>query len=97
MARYLLLMHDDTTVEEDAAAWGPYLSRLRRSEQFDGGSSLGLGRGHRRHGSPAPAADHLVGYLLVHTADAEAATSLLDGNPVYEAGGTVEIRELIED
>jgi hypothetical protein len=38
-----------------------------------------------------------VGYLIVHAADAQAATSFLDGNPVYEAGGTVEIRELLED
>lgn len=96
MVRFLLLMHGDTTADEDAAAWGPYLSGLRQSGGFDGGSSIGPGQGHRKHGSPAPAAN-LVGYLLVHAADAEVAKSFLDGNPAYEAGGTVEIRELIED
>jgi hypothetical protein len=90
-------MHDDTTVAEDTEAWGPYLSNLRRGERFDGGSSIAAGRGHRKDGAPAPCADHVVGYLIVHAIDVEAAGAFLHGNPVYEAGGTVEIRELVED
>jgi hypothetical protein len=97
MRRFLLLMHDDTTVAEDSEAWGPYLSRLRGSEQFDGGSSIGVGSAHQKDGVPGPSGAHLVGYLLVRAADVTAARLLLDGNPVYEAGGTVEIRELVED
>ncbi len=97
MARFLLLMHQDSIAEEDPADWEPYLSKLRESKQFEGGSSIGGGSGYRRDGVPATTTDHLVGYLIVRAAGAEAARSFLDGNPVYEAGGTVEIRELIED
>ena len=43
--------------------------------------------------APEPTA-HISGYVRV-TADSLAeARELLQGNPVYEAGGTVEIREL---
>jgi hypothetical protein len=90
-------MHDDATVPENAAAWGPYLSELRRSGQFDGGSSIGTGHGHRRTGCPGLVSNHLVGYLLIDAHDSASAESYLVGNPVYEAGGTVEIRELLED
>lgn len=90
-------MHDDTAVVEDPEGWGAYLSGLRRSGQFDGGSSIGAGAGHRKDGAPAPFSEHLVGYLIVHAVDLDAARTFLDGNPVYEAGGTVEIRELVED
>jgi hypothetical protein len=97
MRRFLLLMHDDTTVAENIEAWGPYLSRLRQSGQFDGGSSIAVGIGHRKHGRPSPSTDHLVGYLIVHADDEARARRFLNGNPVYEAGGTVEVRQLIED
>ncbi len=97
MPRFLMLMHADAVAEEDLAAWGPYLGGLRLGDRFDGGSSLGPGRTSRKSGSPGSANDHLVGYLIVHAGDIEAARDLLDGNPVYEAGGTIEFRELTED
>ena len=37
---------------------------------------------------------HLSGYIRVQAETLEAAKKLLEGNPVFEAGGTVEIREL---
>ena len=40
---------------------------------------------------------HLVGYIRVQTQDLNAARQLVIGNPVFEAGGTVEIRELPRD
>jgi hypothetical protein len=95
--RFILLMHQDTMTTEDADAWGTYLLRLRASGLFDGGSSIGQGTCLRREAEPSPANDQIVGYLLVRAEDLNAARSYLDGNPVYEAGGTVEIRELVED
>ena len=97
MRQFLLLMHGDTTSAEDGDAWGPYLAGLRASGHFDGGSSIGPGHGYRNAGGPAADAGDLVGYLIVRAVDAESARSFLNGNPVYEAGGTVEIRDLIED
>jgi hypothetical protein len=97
MTRFLLLMHDDVSGDEDAHGWDPYLTSLRRSGHFEGGSSLGGGSAHRAGGEPAPLSQHLVGYLMVEAASLKAAQQFLDGNPVYMAGGTVEIRELLED
>jgi hypothetical protein len=97
MRHYMLLMHNDTVVAEDGDAWGPYLSALRRSKQFEGGSSIGGGAGYRKDEFPGPVSRNLVGYLVVRALDEDAARLFLEGNPVYEAGGTVEIRELVED
>ena len=37
---------------------------------------------------------HLAGYIRVNADDLNHAKSMLAGNPHFEAGGTVEIREL---
>ncbi len=97
MRRFLVLMHRDTTTAEDTEAWGPYLASLRQSGRFEGGSSIGGAAAHRRGGEPAHARPWLVGYLMVQAEDLEAARASLRGNPVYEAGGTVELCELVED
>jgi hypothetical protein len=70
---------------------------LRRSGRFIGGSSIGSGVSFRKAGTPAHPADHLVGYLIVLATDEQDACALLAGNPVYEAGGTVEVRGLVQD
>jgi hypothetical protein len=97
MNEYILLMHDDIPVREDqepTLEWEPYLARLRSGGNFAGGSSMGKGTCLRKSG-PAPGITaHLSGYLRVQADSLEAAQSLVAGNPVYEAGGTVEIREL---
>ena len=41
-----------------------------------------------------PASTELTGFVRVRAASLEEAKRFLVGNPVYEAGGTVEIREL---
>ncbi len=97
MTQFMLLMHDDTEVAEDGDLWGRYLARLRESGRFDGGSSLGGGTAFRSPGPPGARSDHLAGYLVVSAANLEDAATFLDGNPTYEAGGTVEIRELLAD
>jgi hypothetical protein len=97
MNRYLLLMHGDAVLEEDVDAWGPYLAALRRTGCFEGGSSIGGGIATRKSGAGGATTNLLVGYLLVNAETVEAARELLAGNPTYEAGGTVEIRELLVD
>jgi hypothetical protein len=37
------------------------------------------------------------GFIRVRAEDLTAAKKFLIGNPIYEAGGTVEIRELLRD
>ncbi len=96
MSDFMLLMHGDTTVPEDSAAWDAYFGFLHRSGAFEGGSSMGDVRSYRRAGEPAEAA-RLGGFLRVRAADWAGAEALLEGNPVLVAGGTVEIRELLRD
>lgn len=98
MLDFLLLMHADAPAPVDDAAWGPYLATLRASGRFDGGSAIGDGACFAKAGpTPTPIAAHLTGYLRVRAASLEEATAFLAGNPVYEAGGTVEIRALPRD
>jgi hypothetical protein len=92
MPDYIFLMHGDSAAEE--ASWEPYLRRLNESGAFQGGSAIGEGVCARKAGTPAPLNAHLVGFIRVSADNLAAARSLLPGNPVFEAGGTVEIREL---
>jgi len=92
MAEYIFLMHDDS--DADDSAWEPYLHRLRQGGFFEGGSAIGDGICARKSGAPAPVTAHLAGFIRVNAASLDQAKSLLIGNPVFEAGGTVEIREL---
>jgi hypothetical protein len=95
VADFILLMHGDTTGHE--TGWDAYFTRLNDLGVFQGGSAVGVGASFRKSGTPGPAVDHLTGYIRVEAESLEAAQALLTGNPVYEAGGTVEIRSLPRD
>jgi hypothetical protein len=92
MPDYIFLMHDDSATADDA--WGPYLERLQKGGFLQGGSAIGPGICLRKSGTPAPLTAHLAGFIRVKADSLDQAKSLLTGNPVFEAGGTVEIREL---
>jgi hypothetical protein len=87
---YILLHHADATA---ASGWADYLAKLRASGQFDGGSSIGAGACFNKSGAATPTSS-IVGFVRVRAESLDAALTFLAGNPVYEAGGTVEIREL---
>jgi hypothetical protein len=92
MTEYILLMHDDASADE--TAWEPYLNKLTKGGYFQGGSAIGDGECVRKSGTPAPVTEQVVGFIRLNARDMGEAKSLLPGNPVFEAGGTVEIREL---
>jgi hypothetical protein len=94
MADFILLMHDDAPDLPGREAWGPYLGELQAKGRLQGGSAIGPGLCARKGGPPPPVTGHLTGFIRVAAADLEDARALLSGNPVFEAGGTVEIREL---
>jgi hypothetical protein len=96
MKDFILLMHDDAAANTDEA-WGSYLRGLRASGRFSGGSSIGAGKCFAKAASSKPVTAHLTGYLRVQAESLEEARKFLDGNPVFEGGGTVEIRELPRD
>ncbi len=100
MPDYLLLTHRDATDParaDDPDAWARYLARLRASGDFDGGSAIGEGTCFRRERAPVPAGPGPSGFLRLRAESLAAAARWLEGHPVYEAGGTVEIRELPRD
>jgi hypothetical protein len=95
---YILFMHEDAHTGSDAIgddAWEQYITDLQRGGHFEGGSAIGGGITISKAGEGAKRITrHLTGYLRIRAADLEEAKALLIGNPVFEAGGTVEIREL---
>lgn len=100
MNEYLMLMCSDAPdaqAANDEARWGAYINALRQSGCFDGGSSLGHGERVRKAYAPEPADTRWSGFIRIRAPSLEAAKQLLAGNPCYEAGGTVELRELLRD
>lgn len=96
MNEFLLLMHAGAPISpaDLAHTWPAYLAALRAVGAFEGGSAIGDGVCVAKTGPEVEITRHLTGYIRVRAESLEAARGLLAGNPVYEAGGTVEIREL---
>ncbi len=98
MAEYMFLMHGLTVPDARPDAphpdWGPYIAGLMAKGVMRGGSAMGRGVCARKSGDAPDISRHLSGYIKIEADSLEAARALLDGNPVYEAGGVVEIREL---
>ena len=101
MADFLLLMHDTGLDAGDGtvlpAMWDAYLERLQSAGVMRGGSRIAGGACFRKSGEVPAIAEHLGGYIKIEVADLEAAKQWLAGNPVYERGGIVEIRDLPRD
>ena len=94
MAEFLLLMHGDSARPDVREDWEAYLNGLAARQALRGGSAIGRGLCVRRDAPLPSTTDHLVGYMKIEARDLDHARELIAGNPVYEAGGTVEIREL---
>lgn len=94
MADFLLLMHDDAQSEGD---WDAYFAKLNASGCFRGGSAIGAGVCMRKSGVTSAVTQHINGYIRIEADDLAQAQTLVVGNPVFENGGTVEIRELPRD
>jgi hypothetical protein len=93
VTEYILLMHDDASAA-DENGWEPYVRRLQQGGFFEGGSAIGDGVCTRKSGAAPPITRHLAGYIRVCAESIDQAQFRLTGNPVFEAGGTVEICEL---
>ena len=93
MSEYAFFMHDDAPTY-DPSAWKAYFQTLRQKGVFEGGSEIGGGICVRKGCEAPEITKHLAGYIRIVAATLDEAKSLLTGNPHFEAGGTVEIREL---
>jgi len=94
MLDFVMLMHNDATSKPTSEMWSVYFSFLRDRRVFEGGSAIGAGKAFRTGATPGKESEHLVGYIRVIAESMTQARELLAGNPVFECGGTVEIREL---
>lgn len=92
MADFIYLMHEAEPA--DPAAWEAYLGGLSEKGVLRGGSAIGRGLALKKAGHAPPISSDIVGYVRIEVADMAAAQALLAGNPVYEAGGVIEVREL---
>ena len=93
MKDYILLMYNDVPEGKRRSdhEWVAYFAKLRQVEAFQGGSSIGDGVSVTKARSSREITRHICGYIRIRAVDLDAARELV-GNPVYEAGGTVEIR-----
>lgn len=94
MHDYLFLMHADAPQPVNEAGWADYLAGLRARGRLQGGSAIGAGLRVRQMAADQEAPGHLSGFIRVSAADLGEARALLAGNPVYEAGGTVDVLSL---
>lgn len=94
MGDFILLMHGDGAAETSSADWDAYINGLSKAGVMKGGSAIGPGASMRKSGAAAPVTSDIVGYLRLAADDLPHVRTMVAGNPVYEAGGTVEIREL---
>jgi hypothetical protein len=91
---YIFLMHQLPGLANQREDWGSYFAQLRSTGQFAGGSAIGNGVRVSKSGVAGVVDAHLAGYIRVTANSLQDAQALLAGNPVFEAGGTIEIREL---
>ena len=100
MKDFILFMYGDAADQvaaNDGDQWGKYFASLHSSGQFEGGSSIGAGLRVRKGHPDRPSTPELNGFIRIRAEDLAGARTFLAGNPIYEAGGTVEIRELPPD
>ena len=96
MNGYIFFMHDDAPREDRHPdhKWNDYFAKLCGAGAFEGGSAIVDGICASKSSTPPAVTRQISGYIRVRAEDLNAARELVIGNPVYEAGGTVEIREL---
>ena len=97
MKDFILFMYDDVVdkaIAGDGARWEKYSTSLHASGAFDGGSSIGAGVKYKKNHPNLESEPGANGFIRIRADSQTEAKSFLIGNPNYEAGGTVEIREL---
>ena len=91
MAQFVMVMMGSAS----SGDWDSYIDRLIQSGSFRGGSSLGRGARISKDGSDGDCS--VTGYMRLEVADLDEARKLVAGNPLYEAGGYIELLEEIPD
>ena len=80
---------------ESDGDWDAYIEKLISSGKFRGGSSLGNGVSMTRDNADAECV--ITGFMRFTAESLEEVKALVAGNPLYEAGGRIEVLEEIPD
>ena len=91
MPDYVMVMKGSAS----AGDWDTYIQKLIDSGGFRGGSSLG--NGVRATKGEADGESDITGFIRLSLNNIDEAQALLAGNPLYEAGGVVDILEEIPE
>ncbi len=75
--------------------WDTYIEKLIASGGFRGGSSLGNGVAVVKGAEDSECT--ITGFMRLSADSLDEARELLEGNPLYEAGGRVELLEEVPD
>ncbi len=104
MAKYLLAYHGGSgmaeTEEEQAkvmAAWGAWYEKLGAAI-VDGGAPVGASKTVASDGSVSEGGgtNPLTGYTVITAGSHDEAVSHASGCPIRDAGGNIEVAELID-
>ena len=90
MAEFLMLMKGGSTTD----GWDAYIEKMIGTGTFRGGSALGSGMCVSKRGNDQPCI--VTGFMRFEAENIGQVRALLEGNPVYEAGGEVELLEMIK-
>ena len=75
--------------------WDTYIEKLIASGKFRGGSSLGKGIAAVKGSEESECT--VTGYIRLAASSLDDVKELLEGNPLYEAGGRIELLEEIPE
>lgn len=90
MPEFMMLMKGAGTNDD----WDTYVKKMIEQGKFRGGSALGNGVCVGKSDSEQPCV--VTGFMRFDAENIDQVRALLEGNPVYEAGGEIELLELIE-
>ena len=96
MRDFILIMHNDAEQADQIvdSSWADYFQSLKSQGAFIAGVEFGDGFCMVKK-KPAPPPTSMLGrYIRVQARTMRDAAQLVEGNPIFEAGGTVEVRAL---
>ena len=91
MPEYVMLMKGSAA----SGDWDDYIEKLVSSGKLRGGSSLGNGVSVAK--GKVDGGCEVTGYMRFSAESIEEVQELITGNPLYEAGGSIELLEEIPD
>lgn len=93
MAEFMMLMKGSSS----AGDWETYVGELQKTGNFKGGSALANGVNAQKGSDSAADGCVVTGFIRIDADSIDDVVALLAGNPVHEAGGEIEILELVEE